>query len=214
MMNKIPAFLILTLAAIMQLPSRASAPSHEELEAWESREQQMKITQAKALPWKAALEKAFFIAATDTAHSGASSDTEKIVQFIFLTTYKHHIPVSVNGNIKPQAKEAKAFHQAWIKIKAHCEKTELNPLELAEAIYRFTNSDWAPVSGTSGPGLDKVSTPKEYQAWANAAIAAGIKAKQAGQAPSAAWLNQASSYQVRLPKDIAKTSPTAIQPRQ
>jgi|GEM_PF-5084703 len=187
----------------MQLPSRASAPSQEGLDSWETHEQQMRLIQAKALPWKAALDDAF------SSYDGG--DSGNIVQFIFLATYKHHIPGYTNG--KPREKEAKAFSQAWTKIKAHCEKSDLNPQELAEAIYRFTNSDWAPVSATQGPGLDKVATPKEYQAWANAAITAGVKAKKAGLAPASAWLNQAASYQVHAPKDINKTSPSATQPR-
>ena len=59
-------------------------------------------------------------------------------------------------------------------------KAKLNPVELAEAFYRFTNSDWAPVSLAKGPGLDKVATPKDYAAWAKAAIAAGKKARKPG----------------------------------
>lgn len=200
-MQGLLAPLMLTLVVLMQPTTRASAPSPQQLEQWKNHERQVKEKQERALPWKSALENAF------------SKESTEVVRFIFLTTYKHHVPDSgmpPKGDEKPAAE---AFFKAWKKAKAACAKAGLQPLELAEAIYRFTNSDWAPVSVATGPGLDKVASAKDYEKWATAAIAAGRKARKGGLAPASVWSDQAASYQVQEPKDIAKVGLTPPRPR-
>ena len=193
--------LAITLAVLMRQPARGSAPSPDDLENWKAYEVQLQANLEKALPWKTAVEKTF------------SAESEESIRFIFLSTYKHRLPDSGASKAQDLEKGAKALFKTWKSVKKDCVKAKLNPVELAEAIYRFTNSDWAPVSLAKGPGLDKVATPKDYAAWAKAAIAAGKKARKAGLEPASAWQKQAASYQVSEPGDIAKTSLTAPQPR-
>jgi hypothetical protein len=193
--------LAITLAVLMQQPSRASAPSPDEMDNWKVHEDRLQTNLENTIPWKTALIKVFV------------AEPESAVQFIFLTTYKHRLPDSGASEPEELGKHAKELFKTWKSLKRDCAKAKLDPTELAEAIYRFTNSDWAPVSLTKGPGLDKVATPKDYAAWAKAAIAAGKKAKKAGLEPASVWQKQAASYQVSVPGDIAKTSLTAVQPR-
>jgi hypothetical protein len=200
-MKRLFTLSVLFLVIIMSQPARGSAPSPDDLENWKVHEQQVKASLEKAAPWKAALEKAF------------TGEASEIIGFVFLTTYKHH--VSDTGTAKPGEKDSTAmdFFNTWRAVKKKSFKAKLNPIELAEAIYRFTNSDWAPVSLARGPGLDKVATPETYEIWADAAIASGKKALKAGLVPAATWSNQAASYQVREPGDIERTSLTAPRPR-
>ena len=115
-----------------------------------------------------------------------------------------------SGQAAPEGQDAKAkaFAKAWTGIRKSCSRAGLNPQELAEALYRFTNSDWAPVSATRGPGLDQVATPKGLVAWARAAIAAGRTARKAKLDPASVWRNQAESYDAPEPEDLEKVGLT------
>jgi hypothetical protein len=198
---KVSVTIAISLVVLMQQPSRASAPSPDDLDNWKVHEDRLQTNLEKAIPWKTALTKVF------------AAEPESAVQFIFLTTYKHRLPDSGASEPGDFGKHAKALYKTWKSVTKDCAKAKLDPTELAEAIYRFTNSDWAPVSLTKGPGLDKVATPKDYAAWAKAAIAVGKKARKAGLEPASVWQKQAASYQVSEPGDIAKTSLTPVQPR-
>jgi phosphoglycolate phosphatase-like HAD superfamily hydrolase len=177
---------------LMQQPARASAPSPEDLDRWKIHEQQIDELLQKALPWKTEIEKVF------------SAESKEIVRFIFLTTYKHHVPDSGRGKPSALEPEAKAFLQTWKSASKACVKASVKPVDMADAIYRFTNSDWSSVSVATGPGLDKVAGPKDYQAWVNALIAVAKKAKKKGLDPASVWFNQAGSYQVHEPADLVK----------
>jgi hypothetical protein len=186
------AFAGILLGVLLQQPARGSAPSPEELDAWQAHEQSVKEAMAKAEPWKAAIAAEF------------AGEPEKAWNAVFLATYKHRLSDTGEAGAKARNSGAKAMLKAWKTVKAQCAKAKLDPVELAEAIYRFTNSDWAPVGGAKGPGLDKLATAKDYLAWAEAAIAAGKRARKSKIPPAEAWSNAAESYQVREPGDLAK----------
>ena len=169
-------------------------PSEEDLARWDEHVFQREKNIEQAMPWKDALGKAL------------ASEAVEIIQFIFLTTYKHHISDAEKGHAISLESEAMDFLKRWKKVKEACKKAELDTSELTEAIYRFTNSDWAQVSAARGPGLDNVATAKEYQAWAMAVIAAGIKAIKAGRVPSSEWHNQARSYLIHEHRDLDKVT--------
>ncbi len=179
----------LTLAVIMTGPARGSKPSPAQLAQNDSSQAQAERPREQAAPWKDSLAAAFAVLPD-------SAERTEATRLVFLATYKHH------GNAL--AKDAAAFAAAWKALSETCRKSGLEPLEMGEAIYRFTNSDWAPVGGTTGPGLDRLKTAKDYKTWGKAVIASGKKAKAAKAIPAETWNKQAASYRVRLPADLAK----------
>lgn len=205
----------------MHPEARGSAPSPEELAEDSLAFVRLERNLEQAAPWKEALARAF-AAEPDTALR------EEVVRLIFLTTYKHRIPADTAGAAdSPGAagaagipgaagtagpdtaklrKEAQTFHRAWIRLKKGSAQAGVPPLAVVEAIYRFTNSDWAPVNGARGPGLDKVVTAKDYRTWADALLPAGRKALAAGLDPAEVWNRQAAAYAVREPEDL-KSAP-------
>lgn len=205
----LPILATLTLVILMQENARGSAPSPEDLAQDSVRLSQMEKNQETAAPWKEALAAAFAAETDTTLRSEA-------VRLFFLTTYKHRLaaPKAAGSSASVNAKaDAKAFYKAWASLKAECAKAGLAPLDLAEAVYRLTNSDWAPVSVAKGPGLDKVKTAREYRAWVTALVPVGHRALQAQLDPKDVWNRQASSYTVREPKDLEKAGLQPPQPR-
>lgn len=188
--------LTMVFAMSISLTALATAPSPEDLDKWEAYEQARDARLEQAKPWEAALRKAL------------PSEAESTVHFLFLTTYKHQVQDSGQAAPKGQDAKAKAFARAWAGIRKSCSQARLHPHELAEALYRFTNSDWAPMSVTRGPGLDQVATPKALETWAKAAIEAGRKAQKAKLDPASVWRAQAESYDAPKPEDLKRVGLT------
>ena len=196
----------------MQADARGSAPSPGDRARDSLRSERLERNLDRAAPWKGALALAF-LAEPDSVLR------EEAVRLIFLATYKHRL-AAVGDSAGPAAagkaappldsarmrSEAEAFHKTWVRMKSASAKAGLPPLAMAEAIYKFTNSDWAPVGGARGPGLDRVETAKDYRAWVAALIPVGRKALAAGLDPAEVWSRQAASYAVREPKDL-KSAP-------
>ena len=193
-------FAWLTMAVLMTQPARASRPSLQALAASKGRHAQMEKARLQAAPWRDSLSSAFAVISD-------SAERTEAIRMLFLTTYKHHLPTSI---AKPAAKPAdstataSALATAWATMAVEARAAKLDPLEAAEAVYRFTNSDWAPVSATTGPGLDKVKSAKDYLVWGRAVIATGKKALAAKAVPADVWSRQAASYQVLEPADLPK----------
>lgn len=202
------SFAWLTLAVLMTQPAWASRPSPRQLAQDQTREARMEKSRAEAAPWRDSLAAAFAGLPTSPALPDSAA-TAEAVRLVFLTTYKHHGPA---GTAKPAGKSAAAdsaasaasLAAAWTTLASECRAAKLAPLEMAEAIYRFTNSDWAPVSVATGPGLDKVKTATDYLLWGRAVIATGKKALASNAVPAEVWSRQAASYKVRKPADLAK----------
>jgi hypothetical protein len=223
-MKWIPAMIAVAGAAVLStetVASRGSAPSPEELAQDSLRAERMERDLERAAPWKEALVRAF-MAEPDTALR------EEAVRLVFLTTYKHRLPgadtsgadtsgadssgtAATSRDSTRLRKDAQTFHRAWARLKSVSTKAGIPPLAVAEAVYRFTNSDWAPANGARGPGLDRVASAKDYRAWVDALVPVGRKALEAGLDPAVIWGRQAASYTVREPKDL-KTAP--LQPPQ
>lgn len=212
-MSSLSAIATLTLVVLMHSDARGSAPSPEDLALDSLRITQTEKDQLAAAPWRESLAAAF----------AAESDTAlrpEAVRLFFLATYKHRVaarksagPAGVPPSVHQFQADAKAFYKAWVSLKAGCAKAGLAPLDLAEAVYRFTNSDWAPVGAARGPGLDKVKTSRDYRAWVTALVPVGRKALQAELEPKEVWSRQAASYTVREPRDLEKAGLQPPQPR-
>lgn len=185
-----------TLALLLPLAALAGPPSPRDLERWAAHEKQRDARLERAAPWKAAL---------DSALTAEADSTRGI---LFLITYKHHVQDSGKPVPTGLAKRARAFARTWTAIRKDCGKAKLDPHEMAQAIYRLTNSDWAPVSATRGPGLDKVAAPKDLKTWSDALIRVSYRARKAGMDPASVWSNQASSYDISKPADLEKAKLT------
>lgn len=188
--------------------ARGSAPSPDDLAQDSLRAERLERNLEQAAPWKEALARAF-AAETD------STLREETVRLIFLTTYKHRLSAeddsakakapgkaAPGGDPARLRQDAQAFLRVWTRMKTVAAKAGLPPMAMAEAIYCFTNSDWAPSNGARGPGLDRVATAKDYRAWVDALVPVGRKALKAGLDPAEVWIRQAASYAVRVPKDL------------
>ena len=97
-------------------------PSEEDLARWDEHVFQREKNIEQAMPWKDALGKAL------------ASEAVEIIQFIFLTTYKHHISDAEKGHAISLESEAMDFLKRWKKVKEACKKAELDTSELTEAI--------------------------------------------------------------------------------
>lgn len=192
-MNRKTICLIISAALYIWSPASASAPSLDVLDSWKEYERKIDERIEKAKPWKETLGKAF------------PGESEEVVKLFFLTTYKHYLPDSGKLAKAGEGKAAKGFYRVWVKAKAGCAKAGLDPVILATSVYELTNSDWAPVSVARGPGLDRVSTPKEYEKWVVALNTLGKKARRARLDTAEVWRAQSRSYQVSDPKDFAKS---------
>jgi hypothetical protein len=181
----------LAMGVFMSQEARSGPPNPELMKRFEAHQDSLARVREAAGPWKAALEKAF----------ATEADSGKAADLVFLSTYKHYAPP-----VKPDRdrKAARRFHEAWKKLTGECAQAKLRPLELARAIYELTNSDWAPASFATGPGLDKLISPADLCEWGRALIAFGKRAQAAKMDPAAAWHMQAESYRVREPGDLAK----------
>ncbi|MBW8890225.1 MAG: hypothetical protein JF616_20925 [Fibrobacteres bacterium] len=192
------AFVIaaLTLGVFMSQEARSAPPDPKLIKQFRALQDSLARVREAAGPWKRALERAF-AKESDTALGRKAAD------LIFLSTYKHYpLPEKADRDLKA----ARRFYAAWKKLSGECVKAKLSPLELTQAIYQLTNSDWAPVSVTLGPGLDKLSEPADLREWGLALIAFGKRAKAEGMDPAASWDLQAESYLVREPGDLAKAN--------
>lgn len=200
----------LSLVVLMQPHARGSAPSPEDLAQDSLRVAQTEQDQQSASPWREALLTAF------TAEADAAARSEA-ARLFFLTTYKHRLADPRTAGASPSTdqarRDAKSFYKTWESLKAGCAKEGIAPLDLAEAVYKFTNSDWAPVSVAKGPGLDRVKTARQYRAWVTALLPVGRKAIQAKLEPREVWNRQAASYTVREPRDLEKAGLQPPQPR-
>lgn len=212
-MNIRSAIATLTLVVLMHPDARGSAPSPEDLALDSLRITQTEQDQQTAAPWRESLVAAFAAEADTALRSEA-------VRLFFLTTYKHRLTrpkaagsASASLPARHSLDDAKGFYKAWVSLKTSCAKANLPPLDLTEAVYKFTNSDWAPVSVARGPGLDKVKTARDYRTWVTALIPVGRKALQAQLEPKEVWGRQAASYTVREPKDLEKAGLQPPQPR-
>lgn len=182
----------LACALFLAAASAAAPPSPKDLERWAIHERQRDARLERAEPWKSAL------AAALPAEADSTRD------LLFLITYKHHVRDSGEPAPTGLGRKARAFSKTWNAILRDCTKAGIRSHDLAQAIYRFTNSDWSPVSGSRGPGLDQVAAPSDLQSWARAVLATAAKARKAGMDPAQVWLDQAESYGVSSPADIAK----------
>lgn len=198
---------------LMRYDVRGSAPSPEVLAQDSLRITQTEQDQLAADPWRESLAAAF----AAEADTGLRSEA---VRLFFLTTYKHHLamPRATGSDGASQSAhrtqaDAKAFYKTWVSLKTGCAKAGLAPLDLTEAVYKFTNSDWAPVSVARGPGLDKVKTARNYRTWVTALVPVGRRAMQAQLDPKEVWGRQAASYTVREPKDLEKAGLQPPKPR-
>lgn len=171
----------------------ASAPSPEQLKKWAEVARISNLKKERAAPWKLALAKAF------------RGESPEAVHQVFLATYKHYIPDSGQAEKSGSVRAAMGFFKVWTGAKKDCAKADLDPVKMANALYKFTNSDWAPVGVALGPGLDRVMTPRDYESWAKAVVTQGKKARKAGLDPVAVWDAQANSLMVRDIKDFDKT---------
>lgn len=184
----------LAMGVFMSQEARSAPPNPELMKRFEARQDSLARVREAAGPWKAALEKAF----ATGADTGAGKEA---ANWIFLSTYKHYAPT---GKPDRDLKNARRFRDTWKKLAVECAKAKQPPVGLAKAIYEFTNSDWAPVSFASGPGLDKLISPADLRAWGLALIAFGKRAQAAKMDPAVAWHIQTESYRVREPGDLAK----------
>jgi hypothetical protein len=177
---------------------RAGPPSPDLIARFNKHRDSLALVREHAAPWKGALAKAFAV-------EKDSALREQAADFIFLTTYKHYVPARKPGKTATTtlARKAAAFHAAWKALADSCGKAKLPSLELTEAIYRLTNSDWAPVSVAAGPGLNNVKTAGDYTAWGLALIDLGKRAQAAGLDPIRVWRAQAAGYKIRESKDLA-----------
>lgn len=184
----------LAMGVFMPQTARSGPPDPNLMKRFQARQDSLDRIREAAGPWKIALEKAF----------AAEADTglgKEAAGFIFLSTYKHYQPPA---DADRDAKAAREFHETWRQLAGECAKAKLPPLEMTEAIYKLTNSDWAPVSFATGPGLDKLIGPADLRAWGQALIAFGKRARAAKKDPAGAWGLQAKSYRVHSPADLAK----------
>lgn len=184
--------LTVTLALLLPAAALAAPPSPRDLERWAAHEKQRDARLERAAPWKAAL---------DTAMPAEADSTREI---LFLITYKHHVQDSGKPAPAGLAKRARAFAMTWAAIRKDCGKAKVDPHEVAQATYRLTNSDWAPVSAATGPGLDRVATPKDLKTWSDALVRVAKRARKAGMDPAQVWSDQAKSYDISKPADLEK----------
>jgi hypothetical protein len=193
MMRAVRAFTAVTLVVLMTGTGRASKPSPGQLAQDSIAQTEREHSKASAAPWQDSLT----VACSGFADSNERAEAPRL---LFLATYKHF----GSGEQVKAAGKAAAFAEAWTTLAREGRAAGLDPVSIGEAIYRFTNSDWAPVSATKGPGLDRVKTAKDYLAWGRAVITAGKRALQVHADPSETWQRQAASYKVRKPADLAK----------
>ncbi|MBW8890226.1 MAG: hypothetical protein JF616_20930 [Fibrobacteres bacterium] len=184
----------LALGVFISQEARSSPPEPKLMKRFQARQDSLARAREAAGPWKAALEKAFATGA-DTI-SG-----KETANLIFLSTYKHYSPP---GKADRDLESAQRFLAAWKTLAVECTKANQPPLGLSRAIYELTNSDWAPVSFATGPGLDKLAAPADLRVWGLALIAFGKRAQAAKMDPAVAWRIQAKSYRVREPGDLAE----------
>jgi hypothetical protein len=178
MIHRIFVCLIVAVVLGVWLPAaRGDKPSAEILKRWARHRAKIRQRMAAAKPWEKALEAAL-------ARQGFK-DRKALARWTLLATYKHYRPALHRG--AALRRWARDLARAWKQLQPRCRRLKLRNVDLAEAIYQLTNSDWEPVSCARGPGLNKVRTGAQYLAWGRALIRVATRARQARLNPVGVW---------------------------
>jgi hypothetical protein len=171
----------ITMTAAAGRFARARRPSRAMIEANAKKRAKISQKRKQAAPWGRALKKALY----SLLKKRKVQYPKLIIEHTFWITYKHYRPAHHTG--RRLKKWALSFRKPWQKLIRGSKKLGVRPLQLARAIYKFTNSDYQPASCVDGQGQNKVRTAKQFLRWGQALLALGRRAKAAGKNPLKVW---------------------------